>query len=184
MKRILSLLLLIPILAGCSAGDGAMETAMALRQKIQSGCAFDATVTADYSLTTQTFSLSCQADEAGQVTFCVTEPEEIAGITGKMSDGCGSLTFDDQCVQFDLLAEGLLSPIGGTWVLVHTLRSGYLRSGQEKNGESVISLDDSYDENALRLNITLNQDGLPVFGEILWNQRRILSMEIKNFRFL
>lgn len=184
MKRILTAALMLLLLTGCGKPQSAMDQALSLRQNIGSGCSFDADITADYELTTQNFSLSCTADEKGNVTFTVTSPEPVEGITGRLDSDGGKLTFDDACVQFDPLAEGLLSPVGSPWVLVHTLRGGYITSCESGKNGMTLSADDSYRENALHLNITLNEAGIPTFAEIIWNGRRILSMEIGNFTFL
>ena len=47
-----------------------------------------------------------------------------------------------------------------------------------------LAIDDSYEEDALHLDIWLGSEDLPVRGEVLWQGRRILSLEIKNFTFL
>ncbi|MFR3326027.1 MAG: hypothetical protein ACLTR8_16550 [Oscillospiraceae bacterium] len=57
-----------------------------------------------------TFSMDCQCDSQGNLTFAVTAPETITGITGKVSDAGGKLTFDDTALQFDLMAEEQVTP--------------------------------------------------------------------------
>ena len=44
-----------------------------------------------------------------------------------------------------------------------------------------LTMDDSYAEDALRMEIWLNGDDLPVRGEIYYGGRRILSLDVKNF---
>jgi hypothetical protein len=47
-----------------------------------------------------------------------------------------------------------------------------------------VAIDDSYGEDALHLDIWLDENDLPKRGEILWKGRRILSLDIENFVFL
>ncbi|MBR2890293.1 MAG: hypothetical protein IKC09_08480 [Oscillospiraceae bacterium] len=184
MKRIWALVLTVLFLSGCGGEADSMDRALALRQRIQeSGCAFTATVHADYAEAVQSFVLRCQADQAGEVAFEVLSPEEISGITGSVHGEKGKLTFDDRVLVFDTLADGQLAPVTAPWVLVHTLRSGYIVSCGSEGSGLILSIDDSYREDSLRLEIRVEQD-VPVSAEILWQGRRILSMRIENFHFV
>lgn len=185
MKRFGILLLVFGLLCGCSANSEQMDRAMALRGKIQQHeVSFDVKVTADYGDSIHTFSMQCQGDMLGNLKFTVTEPERIAGISGIISKGSGKLTFDDQALAFDVLADNLISPVSGPWVLLETLRSGYLTSCSSEGDLLRVAIDDSYAENALHLDIWLNSEDVPQQCEVYWQGRRLLSMEVKNFTFL
>ncbi len=158
---------------------------MTMRQQLQSsGCSFDCTVTADYGEVIHRFSMRCSVDQKGTLIFAVLSPESISGITGQISQSKGKLTFDDKALAFDLLADGQLSPVSAPWVLIHTLRGGYLSSCAEIEGGMILSIDDSYDKDPLRLDIRMDEEGKPKTAEILWQGRRILSMEVENFEFV
>jgi hypothetical protein len=173
------------MLTGCAASDKALDRAMTMRQQLQSsGCSFDCTVTADYGEVIHSFSMRCSVDQKGTLIFAVLSPESISGITGQISQSKGKLTFDDKALAFDLLADGQLSPVSAPWVLIHTLRGGYLSSCAEIEGGMILSIDDSYDKDPLRLDIRMDEDGKPETAEILWQGRRILSMEVENFEFV
>ena len=148
------------------------------------GCRFDAVITADYGDILHTFSVSCCSDENGGLTFTVTEPETISGISGKISSEGGDLTFDDEVLAFELLADGQLTPVAAPWVLVKTLRGGYITACGRSGELMQASIDDRYEEDALRLDIWFDEENRPVQAEILYAQRRILSLEVKNFEFL
>jgi len=185
LKRIFLVLWLVVLLTGCSASDDCMERALALRSKLLSqGAEFDAVITADYSDKTYTFTVQCAVDVQGQLFFRVTEPETIAGITGTVSAKGGNLTFDDQALAFPTLADGQLTPVSAPWVLLHTLRGGYLTSAGLEGDVVRMAIDDSYGDNALHLDIWLNGDDLPARGEILWRGRRILTVAVSNFRLM
>lgn len=184
MKRMAVLLALVWLLCGCQQSE--LEQGMELRGKLLQAetCSFDAHVTADYGDRLYTFSMSCNADKEGTVTFTVTKPENIAGISGKLDKTGGSLTFDDTVLEFGLMAEERLSPVSAPWLLVKTLRGGYLKSAGREDGITRLSLDDSYQEDALTVDVWLGEDGLPSRGEILLDSRRILTVEVENLQIL
>ncbi len=186
MKRMLAVVLIVGLLAGCSAGKSEIDRAMALRQKLLegSGCSFDAVITADYGDKIYTFRMDCQGDKEGNLAFTVTEPDTISGITGNISHEKGALTFDDKVLAFELLSEGQVTPVSAPWLIINTLRSGYL-SACGTDGENLrIAIDDSYEEDALHLDIWLDSADLPIRAEILWQGRRIVSADIRNFTIL
>lgn len=185
LKRIIAVLCLLTLLAGCAGAGNELDRAMALRAKmLAQGVAFDAEITADYGDKTYQFIMECQADSQGELTFTVKEPQSIAGITGKLSAAGGRLTFDDKALAFGLLADDQITPVSAPWILLRTLRSGYLTSCGLDGGVVRVAIDDSYEEDALHLDIWLDENDLPKRGEILWKGRRILSVNVKNFRFV
>lgn len=185
MKRIAILLLVMVLLGGCAADSGQMDRAMTLRGKIQQKeVTFDAVITADYGDKVHTFAMECHGDTQGNMKFTVKEPESIAGISGTVSKGSGKLTFDDKILAFDILADDLISPVSGPWVLLETLRSGYLTSCSQEGELLRVAIDDSYEENALHLEVWLDSGDIPQRCEIYWQGRRLLSMDVKNFTFL
>lgn len=186
MKRIAVVLCFLLMLTGCSGTEENLDRAMVLRSKLLAAaeCKFDAVITADYADITYTFTMECVVDHQGDLRFCVKEPETIAGISGTVSDTGGKLTFDDKILSFGLMADGLVTPVSAPWVLMKTLRSGYLTSCGREGGNLRLSIDDSYADEALHLDIWLGEDDLPVQGEILWQGRRLLSIRVENFTFL
>lgn len=185
MKRFVGLLLVMVLLCGCGADDKLMERAIDLRGKVQrASVSFDVDIVADYGDKTYTFSMQCQSDTAGNMKFKVTKPETIADITGMVAKGTGKLTFDDKLLAFDVLADGLISPVSGPWVMIETLRSGYLNSCAQERDELRLTIDDSYAEKALHLEFWLDSSDLPKYCEVYWNGRRLLSMTVSSFVFL
>ena len=185
MKRIAILLLVVVLLGGCAGDTGQLDRAIALRGKIQQKeVTFDAAITADYGDKIHTFAMECHGDTQGNMKFTVKEPASIAGISGTVSKGSGKLTFDDKILAFDILADDLISPVSGPWVLLETLRSGYLTSCSAEGDLLRVAIDDSYEENALHLEVWLDSGDIPQRCEIYWQGRRLLSMDVKNFTFL
>lgn len=184
MKRLACLVLLLWMLGGCAAGAGNMEKAIDLRSRVQSAaqCSFDAEILADYGDMTYTFTLACVADGQGNVNFTVTAPETISGITGSLSSQGGKLTFGDVALSFPMLAEKLITPVGGPWVFYTALRGGNIKAVGNDGAYTRMTVNDSYADDALTLDIYLDNSNLPVQADVIWENRRILTMQIRNFQ--
>lgn len=182
MKKWALCLLLLAGLCGCSAESKELERGLALRTNLlkASGFSFDTEITADYGDKLHQFAMSCQSDHEGNVTFTVTAPETIAGITGRITEEGGLLTFEDVALHFELLTDEQLSPVSASWILVKTLRSGYLRSVGQEEAVLRLTMDDSYADDALMVDIWLDEQDLPQRAEILYDGRRILTLQVKN----
>ena len=185
MKRVMAVLLLLIMISGCGSG-GNIEHGLVLREKLlnSNGCSFDAVITADYGEKVYTFSMHCQADKNGDLSFSVTEPDSISGITGGIRNTGGALTFDGKVLAFEMLADGQVTPVSAPWLLVKSLRGGYFASCGTWEGGLVLGVDDSYEDNALHLDIWLDSGDLPIGSEILWQGRRVVSLEVRNFSYL
>ena len=184
MKKLAAVMLALVFLTGCTGKDDEMDRCMALRARLLGceSCTFDAVVTADYGDALQSFSLRCEGKADGDLGFEVLEPESIAGITGRFEDGEGKLTFDDVALQFPLLADEQVTPVSGPWILMKTLLGGYLTAANEEEDLLHLTINDSYEEDALQMEIWLNADDLPINAEILYDGRRIVTMTVENFQ--
>lgn len=184
--RILALLLVMGLLSGCAEEELELERGMELRSKILKAeyVEFDVDITADYGDKLHSFSMTCRGDSDGTVHFTVTAPETIAGITGKVSGDEGLLTFDEIALSMDLLTDDQLSPIGAPWVFLKTLRSGYLRVAGQEGEQLRLTIQDSYEEDSLQLDIWIGDDNIPIQSEILYDGKRILSLNVRSFRIL
>ena len=183
MKKAVGLLLLMFLLSGCSGASKEIERGMALRSRLlkASTCSFDTQITADYGDKLYTFTLNCVGDAQGDLSFTVEEPESISGITGRITGAGGELTFEDTALSFPLMADGQLTPVSGPWLLLKTLRSGYLSSAGMDGEYLRLCMDDSYRDDALHLDIWVNGENMPVKAEILYSGRKILSLEVASF---
>ena len=157
-----------------------MERALEVRGKMKGPCSFQSVITADFGEQIYTFSMDCVCDADGVLRFTVTEPESIAGIQGEISGKGGKITFDEHALVFSLLADEQVSPVSAPWLLMKTLRSGYLTSCNQEEEFLRLTVNDSYEEDALTLDIWL-RDSLPVRGEILFRGKRILTVEVSDF---
>lgn len=183
MKQIAAVFLSLVLLTGCTGKRDELDRAMKLRANLLGclGCSFDVTVTADYGDSYYTFVMNCQANGRGDLQFTVLQPESIAGITGEISSGEGKLTFDDVALHFPLLADDQVTPVSGPWILMKTLLGGYLTAANEEDDLLHLTIHDSYEEDALQMEIWLDGEDEPVNAEILYDGRRIVTMTVENF---
>lgn len=181
--KIAAVILVVCLLCGCGAGDEQLEQAMDLRKKLLESqiCSFTAVITADYGDAVYTFQMECNTDKEGTLHFTVTDPETIAGITGSISQDRAALTFDDKVLAFPMLADGELTPVCAPWIFMNTLRSGYINGCCEEKSGICIYIDDSFKEKPLHLMIYTDQNSIPVAAEIIWQERRILTLDIRDF---
>lgn len=177
------LLTFVLLLTGCSGKKDEIERGMELRSRILKAaiCSFDVTVTADYGTAVYEFGMGCQTDERGDLLFAVTSPETISGVTGKITREGGKLTFTDAALQFDPMAEGQVTPVSAPWLLMKTLRGGYLTAAGMEGDLLRLTIDDSYEDDALQLDIWLDGENNPTRGEILYDGKRIVTLSIENF---
>lgn len=185
MKRLAILLLAMLMLAGCSKESTDMDLILSLRQSLQTNsCSFDVDVVADYLEEVQCFSLHCSADPQGNMEFSVTEPESIRGISGNLTSERGELTYEDKILAFSMLADGMLSPVAAPWMVIRSLQSGYIVGYGDKNQSLCVTIDDVFEQEEFRLEVSLNEKNVPIYAEIYWKGHRILSMIIDNFKIL
>lgn len=183
--KLISILCVVFLFSGCKNTNSLLGNAVAIRERIakSNGCSFQSEITADYGEKLYTFTMDCQVDKEGNMTFAVTQPETLAGITGKVDTSGGAITFDDKVLAFQTIADDQVTPVTAPWLLIRTLRSGYLRDATDTESGYRISVDDSYEADALRLNINIEKE-LPVSGEIYWKGRRVLTLTVENFTYL
>lgn len=185
-KRAARVLILLLCLTGCTGENRELQRGLSLRTALLKGggCSFTAQVTADYGDKAYTFSMDCVGDEKGDLTFSVTQPDTISGIRGSVSGEGGKLTFEETVLHFDLMADGMLAPVSAPWLLAKTLRSGCITSAGLDGQLLRLSIDDSYADDALHLDIWCDGENLPVKAEICWENRTLLSLAVTNFQIL
>ena len=186
MKKSVLLMLCVFLLSGCSAESRTLDRVMDARNALMEadGCSFTSVITADYEDSIYTFTMDCAVDAEGTLTFTVTDPETIRGITGRISNSGGALMFDDKILEFPLLADGQVTPVSMPWLFYRIILGGYI-SGCGRQGENLcVYYDDSFHEIPVHLEAQFDSEDVPVCAELYWNQRRILTTQIRNFQIL
>ena len=62
-----------------------------------------------------------------------------------------------------------------------TLLGGYISAVNEEGENLHLTIYDSYEEDALQMEIWLNGEDAPICGEIIYDGRRILTLTVENF---
>jgi len=187
MKRLLALFLTVTVLfTGCANSHDGMNEFISMRDKILkgNGCSFETSVATDYGDTVSTFGLTCKTDNLGDMTLTVTHPDSISGISCKISGGKGQLTFDNEAVAFEMIADGQITPISAPWLFVKALRGGYISSCSDSDTGATIRIDDSFGNVAFSVDVWVDEAFLPKAAEVIWNGKRIMSMEISSFTIM
>lgn len=184
MKRMWGFLMVIVLLSGCNRKNDEFDRAMSVRTGLlnANGCNFTTIVSADFSDKTYSFTIFCRSDKDGNMDFEVVQPDYISGIKGSISAAEGKLIFDDTALTFPLQTDGLLSPICGPWVMVQALRGGYVRYCCREDAVLRLTVDDSYEEDALMLDIWINDKNQPFQADIYENNRRIMTLSISDYQ--
>ena len=184
--KLAAIICTVVLFCGCQKTDSDISRALMLRNKLvaSNGCSFQAEIVADYGEDIYTFTLECEFNQLGDMTFRVNEPDVIHGIQGEVSENTGKLTFDDKVVAFQTMADGQLTPVIAPWLFIKTLRNGYINGCSNTDEGLFISVDDSFEENALHLNIWIDDTLMPQKGEIYWQGRRVLTIFVEFFTFL
>lgn len=183
MKRVVSLSFILLFFIGCSKTKDRSSQAIALRQKILNAesCSFTAAITADYIDHIYTFRTACTSDHYGVMKFEVLWPDTISGISGSISNSQSSLTFDDTVLAFSPLADGYISPVCAPWVFMQALRSGYIHSIAETDEGMFLSIDDSYQDDAVQVDIQFDKKDNPLWVDFVYKGRRVISMAVEGF---
>ena len=172
------------LLSGCSHQDNTLKQATEFREALisASACTFQAIVTADYGTDLYTFQMDCDYSTDGNLSFTVTDPETISGIQGCFSlYDEGKITFDDVVLAFPILSEKQPTPVSAPWIFITALRSGYLSGVSRLESGYCLYIDDSYQDNPLFLEVYTDGNMLPIHADIIWQDQRILSLDVRFF---
>lgn len=186
MKRIIALLALCCLLCGCKNESNEMEQAILMRQKLlnANSCSFDAGIKAEYSEKEYSFLLRCNCDKNGDISFIVIEPDSISNISGSISGNGGTFRFDDTVLAFETFANDTLSPIVAPWLMLHSLRGGYINHCASTNEGITLAINDTYRGSNLYMEVVLKKDGIPQGAEMYYEGKRILTVSVSNFEIL
>ena len=186
MRRTCAVVCALLFLTGCSGESTELERGMELRSRLLKAerVSFSADIVADYGDKLHMFSMDCVAAGTGDLTFEVSAPDTLSGISGRITGEEGKLTFDGTGLCFELLTDDQLSPVSAPWILMKTLCSGYIVSAGQEEERLRLMIDDSYEDNSLRLDIWLDGQDLPQQAQISDNGRTILMLTVRNFQIL
>ncbi len=161
-----------------------MEQAITFRGKLISGdgCSFRAQITADYGQEVQHFTLACDADMEGMVSFCVVEPDTIEGITGKMEGEKGTVTYDGLQLAFPLMVYDQISPVAAPALTVACWMKEFILSAGISEDIYRVSYEKKINGKDLLIDTYFEND-IPISAELCYNGYRIVNINITDFSF-
>lgn len=181
-RKCLALLLLLFCLTGCDSEESVENNALKFRTKMMQvqQCRITANITADYGNKVYKFSVDSEITPEGTV-LKILAPEEIAGISAVISDDGTRLEYEGISLEFGEMANGNIMPVASAQMLYECWTSAYISAvGKDGDLERVTYLR-GYEDNQLTVDTWFDSQGIPVYGEVLYNNRRCLSVEIETF---
>lgn len=182
MRLWVAVIVSLTMLLGCT-NTNEVDRGLAVRKLFmqKNGVRFIAEITADYGDMTHSFTMRCTAGSTGDVSFEVMEPDTISGIEGTISASGGRLKFEDRILLFEPLVFGQLSPVLAPWLMVKAIQGGYIRAQSNDRDGCQLMIEDTYQGASLQTELTLSKENVPVYCEIIWSNRRILTVHITSF---
>lgn len=186
-RRWLCLCLTALLLTGCgNGGQAPMDQALAFRARLleAGGCSFLTEVTADFGTHTYDFTMSCQTDGEGVLSFTVTAPESISGIGGTVSGESGTISYGETVLAIPSLAQGRLSPVAAPYALSQCWRAGYIATCGTQETMTHFSVETRFLEEPITTETWLDTElGVPLRAEICYNNQRIVTLTFSGFQF-
>lgn len=135
----MTLCLLLAACGGSGAGNDSDELALEIRGKYlsMSGCTARMELTADYGQRVYQYTLDLSYEREGDTTLTVAAPEEVAGITARLTGETALLEYDGVSLETGPLDESGLSPVSAPAVLLRAAMEGFIaETGLEEVGET------------------------------------------------
>jgi hypothetical protein len=128
--------------------------------------------------------MECSAKKDGTLGFTVISPESIAGISGRVDNRSGVLSFDETVLAFPMIADGEIAPVTAPWLFWKSLLGGYIRAAGEDGELLRITIDDSFHGENVQVDVWMDENNNPVSAEIGWQGRVLLFLKISKFQIL
>ena len=134
-------LLLCLCLCGCVGKQGDNDLTLQLRADFLSrtGCSGIMDLTADYGQRVYEYTVDFSETEKDGLSMVITAPEEVAGITARITDGQTALEYDGLQLETGPLNSDGLSPMDALSAFFTAMVSGYIaETGSEMLGETEV----------------------------------------------
>lgn len=172
------------LLTGCKGEESLLERGITFRSQLitAGGCSFRAHITADYGQEVQNFTLDCNADGEGNVSFCVIEPDTIADITGRMEGEEGNVTYDGLQLAFPLLIYDQISPVSAPALVVRCWLKEFILSAGISDQVCRLTYEKKIQDKDLLIDTYFEKD-IPISAELCYNGFRVMNIKITDFSF-
>lgn len=182
-NRLVIFVLVLLLLTGCGKKKEPTQKALDFRTNLlqTEGCSFTAKIHADYGEKFYDFTLEavCSSEET---KLTVIEPAVIEGISATVTKDGTKIEFDGAALDFGKLANGHVSPVLVPWLLAQCWTAEYIScAGADKDLYRVTYLR-GYDDAQLSVDTWFNEESIPVYAEIVYNDVRCITADIEDFQ--
>lgn len=177
------LMLFLMFFTGCGKGKDPMQQALDFRTGLMGAekCSFTAKIRADYGEKLYDFTLEAVCGQE-ETRLTVREPEEIAGISAVVTGDGAKLEFDGVELDFGKLANGYVSPLSVPWLLAQCWKGEYISMAGSDGELYRVTYLRGYEDAELTVDTWFTADGLPIHGEVLYDDVRCITVEIEDFQ--
>lgn len=185
LKKLLIPFFLLIALSGCRKEPSPAQKALDFRTALleAGGCSYTALIHADYGERTYSFTVDCTYHVDGTASLTVLQPEEIAGISAEISGAGAIVEFQDLALDFGQMADGTVSPVEVCHLLGQCWGGAYIDSSGKDGEMERISYQYGYEEEQLAVDTWLDQTGVPVCADVMYENVRCLHVQLTDFRF-
>ena len=185
-NKLAVLFLALPALLCACTGNPAeqdpAQRALDFRQALlESGCSFQAEITADFEDYVCSFTLSCEEASDGGMRMQILGPETLAGITAQVEGEQAKLVFDDTEAAFGTLSGLGISPMAAPARLAQAWRSGYIQFSGTEDGSLHVTYLCGYGDDEIRVD-TWFSDGAPVRAELSCDGHTTVQIDVTDFK--
>lgn len=189
MKKMVLILLIIGVLAGCS-GKELEESQVGETYQEREGFVAEATIVANLGDYAMTYTVEYKHQKNGEDTQTILKPEEIAGIAMTLTGEEEGLTvsYEDTVLETAMPDRKGLTPVDGIYYLISQLRAGYPSAiGEEKFNEqdvTHITYQEMAEDGELRYEVYLEEDQKLHYAEVYAADEMILQITATNFEWM
>ena len=124
---VLMMTLLLSACGGAGESASLQEQALAIRSRYlaAAGCTAKLDVTADYGQRVYTYTVAVTAAQE-ETDLTVLAPQEVAGVTARLTAGGSRLEYDGAVVETGPLTADGLTPLSAIPALMEAARSGFI----------------------------------------------------------
>lgn len=139
-STVICVLMMTLLLTACGSGrgeDGPQQQALTTRTAYleADGCTGKLDVIADYGQRVYTYCVDVTV-AGGESVLTVTAPEELSGVTARLTDGQSQLEYDGAVLETGPLSDDGLTPLSAVPALLECARTGFIDScGMQRLGE-------------------------------------------------
>ena len=143
------------------------------------GCTYTGHVTLDTGERVYDYTLQTDWSADGRMEARITAPDLLAGITARLEPGSTRLEYDGVAMDLGDTGGGPICPMNAPALVCAGWSEGYIACADTSPAPTV-TYESGWGADTVTVN-TRFEDGLPVWAELVYRNRTVLTMEITDF---